>query len=444
MQTMTATYSPEDNKLRLHTMHRLDKATYDSIVAAGFRFAPKQDFFVAPAWTPEREDVLLALCGEIEDEQSTVADRAADRSERFEGYSDRRLVEAEAAHAQVDAITEHIPFGQPILVGHHSEKRARKDAERIENGMRKAIKLAETSRYWDNRARGAARYAAIKADPGVRERRIKGLEADARKFSKNTKADEALLKRWEAEMNQARALALANYSQISRCFTLEEYPRAHPASQYEGQMSLWSALDGGVITYRQAATLAQQTLQERLARARRWLHHIEGRLAYERAQLEEQGGATAARFEFVRGGQVLSRGEWLTILRINKGAGGAIVSITTSAPSFMRAAAQFRVAVERVSDYRPPADGSATAGASLPPIVNYPAPGFREITAAEWSAINRDYKGVRTEPAAAGHSAYRFRRAMFFDAGRSMLAQVYITDKKRVDIPAAVPAQMAA
>lgn len=97
MQTMTATYTPEDNKLRLYTMHRLDQATYAAVSAVGLRFAPKQDFFVAPAWTPEREDVLLALCGEIEDEQSTVADRAACRSERFEGYSDRRLVEAAAA-----------------------------------------------------------------------------------------------------------------------------------------------------------------------------------------------------------------------------------------------------------------------------------------------------------------------------------------------------------
>lgn len=444
MQTMTATYSPEDNKLRLHTMHRLDQATYATVSAAGFRFAPKQDFFVAPAWTPEREDVLLALCGEIEDEQSTVAGRAATRSDRFEGYSDRRLVEAEAAHARVDSITAHIPFGQPILVGHHSERRARKDAERIENGMRKAIKLAETSRYWDNRARGAARYAAIKADPGVRERRIKRLEAEARKFTTDSKADEALLELWKSELTMDRALALANYSRIYRSFPLAEYPRALPASQYEGQMGLWSALSEGVVSIEQAALLAQEALQERLARARRWLHHTEGRLAYERAQLEEQGGATAARFEFVRGGQVLARDEWLTILRINKGAGGAIVSLTTSAPRFMGTAAQFRVPVEKVKDYRPPVHGGATDAASLPPIVNYPAPGFREITAAQWSAINRDYKGVRSEPAAADHGAYRYRRAMFFESGGSVLAHVYITDKKRVDIPAAMKEPLAA
>ena len=45
---------------------------------------------------------------------------------------------------------------------------------------------------------------------------------------------------------------------------------------------------------------------------------------------------------------------------------------------------------------------------------------------------------MRTEPAAADHGAYRYRRAMFFESGGSVLAHVYITDKKRVDIPAAM------
>ena len=38
--------------------------------------------------------------------------------------SDKRAADAERAHAGVNAITDGIPLGQPILVGHHSEKRA--------------------------------------------------------------------------------------------------------------------------------------------------------------------------------------------------------------------------------------------------------------------------------------------------------------------------------
>jgi len=65
----------------------------------------------------------------------------------------------------VSAIADNIPFGQPILVGHHSERRARRDAEKIENGMRKAVKLWETSEYWAQRAKGAINHAKYKDLP---------------------------------------------------------------------------------------------------------------------------------------------------------------------------------------------------------------------------------------------------------------------------------------
>ncbi|ENB45344.1 hypothetical protein ECMP0215613_5462 [Escherichia coli MP021561.3] len=70
VQMYRATYSPDDNKLRLYAASRLDPETYKKVHDAGFRWAPKQALFVAPAWTPGREDVLLSLAGEIEDEDS--------------------------------------------------------------------------------------------------------------------------------------------------------------------------------------------------------------------------------------------------------------------------------------------------------------------------------------------------------------------------------------
>ena len=51
-----------------------------------------------------------------------------------------------------------IPFGQPILVGHHSERAHRKVLERADNAMRKGIeesKKADNYRaraeYWESR-----------------------------------------------------------------------------------------------------------------------------------------------------------------------------------------------------------------------------------------------------------------------------------------------------
>ena len=46
--TYTATYSPEDNKLRLYSSTRLDREIYAGVRGAGFIYAPKQELFVAP------------------------------------------------------------------------------------------------------------------------------------------------------------------------------------------------------------------------------------------------------------------------------------------------------------------------------------------------------------------------------------------------------------
>ncbi|SSI62416.1 Uncharacterised protein [Klebsiella pneumoniae] len=109
-QTYRATYSPDDNKLRLYASLRLDEETYSLINKAGFRWAPKQELFVAPAWTPGREDVLLSLAGDIEDEDSTLFDRQEQRAGRFSDYSDRRAVESEQALAHVYGSTTYCNF----------------------------------------------------------------------------------------------------------------------------------------------------------------------------------------------------------------------------------------------------------------------------------------------------------------------------------------------
>jgi hypothetical protein len=52
--TFTATYSPDDNKIRLYASSRLDSETYARVKAAGFRWAPKQDLFFT-TWSPRAE-----------------------------------------------------------------------------------------------------------------------------------------------------------------------------------------------------------------------------------------------------------------------------------------------------------------------------------------------------------------------------------------------------
>jgi phospholipid N-methyltransferase len=387
-------------------------------------------------WTPSRVDLLLELCGEIGDEDTSLVDRAEARAERFEEYSDKRAGDADLARNAVAAIADNIPFGQPILVGHHSERRARKDAERIENGMRRAVRMWETSAYWKQRAAGALCHAKYKELPAVRHRRIKGLEADKRKQERSIAESERLLADWRCEgLTLARAMGIANYDRISRCFSLADFPRNPPASQYEGMMSLWSALDGGVIDEQQARDIAIPAHVGRIAWARRWLEHFDNRIAYERAMLGEQGGLKAEKFDIQPGGRVLVRGEWVVVLRVNK-QGGQINSVTTNA-RFVRVRS-----IEEIEDYRAPTEEEAATVkkiCKLPPLVNFPGEGFLEMTAEEWKKKHKDYKRTRVAPASAEHGAYRFRTAIVSGSGYRS-AQVYITDAKRVDPPAPVEA----
>jgi len=215
---LTATYSPDDNKLRLSSATGLDRDVYDRVKAAGFSWAPKQDQFIASMWTPARADLCIELAGEIGDDDSSLIDRAEDRADRFDDYRDQRTDEAERATAQARRVADGIPFGQPILVGHHFERYARKDAERIQNGMRKAVQAFDTADYWKRRAVAAIQYAKYKERPDVRARRIKTIEADKRK-QERTRADSVdFLAQWDAEpMTMERATAIPNQDYCSRC-----------------------------------------------------------------------------------------------------------------------------------------------------------------------------------------------------------------------------------
>jgi protein-L-isoaspartate O-methyltransferase len=430
---MTATYSPEDNKLRLYSTSRLDSVDYDRVKRAGFKWAPRQELFVAPAWTPAREDLLIELCGSIDDEDTSLVQRAEERSDRFEEYSDKRHQDAERAHAAVAAIADDIPLGQPILVGHHSERHARKDAERIENGMRKAVKMWETSKYWLDRAADAIANAKYKERPDVRARRIKKLESDLR-GSQKSRADAArAIAAWTAEgLTLERAKAIANYDHIHKCFLLSEYPRELPASQYEGSMGLWSALTDGVITAEQARDIAVACHTGTIRWQERWIAHLKNRLAYERAMLAEGGGLVADKHDLQPGGQVLVGGEWMTILRVNK-KNGVATSVSTNGRYVGKRG------VEEIRDYKPPTEEIAAkvkAATKLPPMCNYPGDGFTHITQEEWNRRHADYKGSRSIDATATHGRHRVRSGLFGKGGLGSVL-VYITDAKRKDPPAA-------
>ncbi len=434
----TATYSPEDNKLRLYTStdERLPESLYAQVKHYGFIWAPRQELFVAPAWTPEREDFLLDLCGQIDDEDKSLVERAEERAERFGQYSERSKDDAERAHNAISAITDNTPLGQPIIVGRHSEKRARKDAEKTTNGLTRAVRLWDTAAYWKSRAAGAIRHAKYKERPAVRYRRIKTLETDKRRQERNQAEAEKFLKLWQRDdvpLTQERAMGIANHDHISFCFTKDKYPK----SNYEGSQSIWAALDNRVITPEQARELSVPVHQRQIAHALRWIAHITNRIEYERAMLDEQGGLKAEKFDIQPGGMVLlPGGEWVTVIRVNK-SGSQITSVTTNA-RFVRVRK-----IEEIQDYRPPTEERANAVKAAnkqAPLCNYPGEGFRHLTHQE--VKSRSYAHIREIKANERHAAHRCSHTIKGGLGLDChnMIPVYITDKKRKDPPPATHA----
>ena len=74
------------------------------------------------------------------------------RRERLERKLEKRIEWAEArksaaamefSRADLSEEKSGIPFGQPILVGHHSERRHRRVIERADHAMRRSVENAD-------------------------------------------------------------------------------------------------------------------------------------------------------------------------------------------------------------------------------------------------------------------------------------------------------------
>ncbi|MGW5401976.1 DUF3560 domain-containing protein [Streptomyces sp. NPDC003952] len=118
-------------------------------------------------------------------------EKAEGRAERFGGYADNAARNSEAAWKSSHEISERFAYGQPILIGHHSEGRARRDHARMDNAMRKSIGERDRAEHWTGRAQAAANYERFKKDPGRMLRRLDKLWADLRAVEKWQRGESA-------------------------------------------------------------------------------------------------------------------------------------------------------------------------------------------------------------------------------------------------------------
>jgi hypothetical protein len=276
-----ATYSAEDNKLRLYASERLEPELFARFKENGFKWAPKQELFVAGKWTPQREDFCLELAGEITAEQSTMVERAEAKAGRLDDLACKRSMQANSFYEAANKLSERFAYGQPILVGHHSERKARKDKERMENCMDKSVKAAKAVDYWNWKAVGVERHANRKSDPKVRARRIKTLLADLRDKQRSINHFNICFNLWTDISNESENSGFKK--------KVEFYAGTRLDTGYTAPMNAWSRLNSGEVTH-EALVIECLAFYTKLLEGdyyARWVQHILNRLAFETMELGE-------------------------------------------------------------------------------------------------------------------------------------------------------------
>jgi len=122
----------------------------------------------------------------------TRAERRADRQDRIDGRADRLRGEASAQLQRADQISERFAGGQPILVGHHSERGARRDHARMDTAVRKGVALSREAAAVASVTPSTAVLATDPDGPEIMQARIeKALTLQARMKSANVAARKA-------------------------------------------------------------------------------------------------------------------------------------------------------------------------------------------------------------------------------------------------------------
>lgn len=93
----------------------------------------------------------------FEEKRAARIQRLIDRANKKEAESNFRF---EKAHNMASVI----PFGQPILVGHHSERADRNYRNKIHNNMDKGVELHQEADELKRRAAAAESNSAIFSD----------------------------------------------------------------------------------------------------------------------------------------------------------------------------------------------------------------------------------------------------------------------------------------
>ena len=92
---------------------------------------------------------------------SSRSERKQNRIDRYNELARKAETKSIEAFEHSNSIVKCIPMGQPILVGHHSEKRHRRDLDKSWNALGKSVQESEKAEYYRQKAEAAENNNAI-------------------------------------------------------------------------------------------------------------------------------------------------------------------------------------------------------------------------------------------------------------------------------------------
>lgn len=162
------------------------------------------------------------------------AARVEEKRERLTGRAIKAISASDASYQRSRAITSAWYPGQPILVGHHSERRHRRDLARSDASMRQSVELSRKAERLSERAE-AVGHAGIASDNpealALLRAKLDKREARQQRMKDANKAAPGTFKAWELSNNNAEIRRLRQ--------RIEQIERLHQAAPIERAGDGW-------------------------------------------------------------------------------------------------------------------------------------------------------------------------------------------------------------
>lgn len=126
---------------------------------------------------------------------SDYHERREAKIERYQELAQKNEIKSAELSEQARKMADVIPFGQPILVGHYSEKRDRNHRDRIWDKMGKAVETQKKAEYYARKAASAESNNAISSDNPDAIEELKTKLAKLEKFQEQAKLINAIIRK---------------------------------------------------------------------------------------------------------------------------------------------------------------------------------------------------------------------------------------------------------